>query len=310
MKNLILSLIFLGALPSFAQQLKLQAESRLVLLGGGLGARMMHYGHFETALHERFPTHQLFIRNMCDEGGTPGFRPHSARNSPWAYPGAEQFRVLGTARDRWGSGHTGNGFYKSPDKWLKTLKPNLIIGFFGYSESFAGPQGLVAFKAELAGWIRHTQATVYNGKAPPQLALVSPTAFQDLSQLYDTPDGVQENVNLALYTSAMKEVAAAHRVSFVDVFSSTQQWFEASPDPLTRDGALADRCRVCQADPLSSSTESSARANEPPLPIPKRSAAQSRRRTGSGKISTRSPTESMFSVAGIGHMDQRIIPPN
>ena len=100
MKSLILSLIFLGALPSFAQQMKLQAESRLVLLGGGLGARMMHYAHFETALHERFPTHQLFIRNMCDEGGTPGFRPHSARNSPWAYPGAEQLRVLGTARDR------------------------------------------------------------------------------------------------------------------------------------------------------------------------------------------------------------------
>ena len=250
MKNLILSLIFLVTLPCLAQPLKLQAESRLVLLGGGLGARMMHYAHFETALHERFPTHQLFIRNMCDEGSTPGFRPHSARNSPWAYPGAEQFRVLGTARDRWGSGHTGNGFYKSPDKWLKTLKADLIIGFFGYSESFAGPQGLVAFKAELAGWIRHTQATAYNGKTPPQLVLVSPTAFQDLSQRYDTPDGVQENVNLALYTSAMKEVAAAHRVSFVDLFASTQQWFEASPEPLTRDGALLTDAGYAKLVPL------------------------------------------------------------
>ena len=164
MRNIILSSLLLSVLPSFAEPIQLQPESRIVLIGGGLGARMMQYGHFETALLKRYPEHRLFIRNMCDEGNTPGFRPHSARNNPWAYPGAEKFRALETAKDRWGSGHAGNGFYKSPDEWLTALKPDVIVGFFGYSESFAGPKGVESFKAELAGLIKHTQATAYNGK--------------------------------------------------------------------------------------------------------------------------------------------------
>ncbi|MFT6320489.1 MAG: hypothetical protein ACJAT4_001414, partial [Granulosicoccus sp.] len=49
---------------------------------------MLNFGHFETELHLRYPDHELFIRNMCDGGNTPGFRPHSGRFSPWAFLGA------------------------------------------------------------------------------------------------------------------------------------------------------------------------------------------------------------------------------
>ena len=68
--------------PAKAQatpQLALQPNARVVLMGGGLGSRMQHYGHFEAGLHVRYPAHQLVVRNMCDEGNTPGFRPHSGR---------------------------------------------------------------------------------------------------------------------------------------------------------------------------------------------------------------------------------------
>lgn len=238
MIRLLLCLLLLTPILASAEPFEIQADSRIVMIGGGLGARMMNFGHFETELHQRYPKDQLFIRNMCDEGNTPGFRPHSARNSPWAYPGADKFRKLEPAKDRWGSGHTGNGFYKTPDEWLTTLKPDVIIGFFGYSESFDGPNGLENFKGELTGLIKHTQATAYNGKAPAQLVLVSPAAFQDLSKLHATPDGVAENINLALYTDAMKEVAAAHKVHFVDIFAPTKAWFDSDQTPLTRDGAL------------------------------------------------------------------------
>ncbi len=220
------------------EPLVLKQDARIVLIGGGLGARMVHFDHFETELYRRYPKNNLFIRNMCDEGNTPGFRPHSGRNSPWAYPGAEKFRTLEKARDRWGSGHTGKGHYKTPDEWLATLKPDIIIGFFGFSESFEGPAGLENFKGELEGFIAHTLAATTNGTDVPQLALVSPIAFQDLSTRYATPDGVQENVNLALYSLAMKEVAARHSVHFVDLFSLTKQWFTRKAKPLTRDGAL------------------------------------------------------------------------
>ena len=52
---------------------------------------MMHFGYFEAEMQQRYAGEQLVIRNMCDEGNTPGFRPHSARPSPWAFPGADQF---------------------------------------------------------------------------------------------------------------------------------------------------------------------------------------------------------------------------
>jgi mono/diheme cytochrome c family protein/glucose/arabinose dehydrogenase/lysophospholipase L1-like esterase len=250
MKSILLTLLFLSPLAGFAEPFQIQPESRIVFIGGGLGARMMPFGHFETTLHQRYPTQQLFIRNMCDEGDTPGFRPHSARNSPWAYPGAQKFRTLSDAKDRWGSGHTGNGFYKTPDEWLTTLKPDVIIGFFGYSESFEGPNGLENFKAELTGLIEHTQATAYNAKAPAEFILVSPAAFQDLSKLRNTPDGVEENINLALYTDAMKEVANANKVHFVDLFSITKKWFNDSPEPLTQDGALFTSAGYAKLAPI------------------------------------------------------------
>ena len=70
----------------------IQKDSHIVLVGNNLGSRMMNFGHFETEMHVRYPDSLLFIRNMCDGGNTPGFRPHASRVSPWAFPGAEKFQ--------------------------------------------------------------------------------------------------------------------------------------------------------------------------------------------------------------------------
>ncbi|MFT6994764.1 MAG: hypothetical protein ACJA1P_001502, partial [Maribacter sp.] len=55
-------------------------KSSIILIGNNLGSRMLNYGYFETEMHLRFPNDSLIIRNMCDGGDTPGFRPHSSRN--------------------------------------------------------------------------------------------------------------------------------------------------------------------------------------------------------------------------------------
>jgi hypothetical protein len=47
---------------------------------------MIQFSSFETLLHLQHPEKNLFIRNMCDEGNTPGFRPHSARSNPLGIP--------------------------------------------------------------------------------------------------------------------------------------------------------------------------------------------------------------------------------
>src|SRR5690625_3480939 len=71
--------------------LELEEGVRIAIIGNNLGYRMMKSGHFETELHLRHPEHQLFIRNMSRPGNTPGFRPHSSRDSAWGFPGADQF---------------------------------------------------------------------------------------------------------------------------------------------------------------------------------------------------------------------------
>ncbi len=214
-----------------SQTLKLEKGSHIVLLGNNLGSRMMNYGHFETEMQLRYPDLSLFIRNMSDGGDTPGFRPHSSRNLPWAFPGAEKFQTE-LAKNSNSEGH-----FDSPDQWLSRLQADVIVAFFGYNESFAGKAGLANYKAELDAFVKHTLAQKYNGKSVPRLALVSPIAFEDLSSKYDLPNGVKENANLSLYTKAMKEVADQNKVLFVDAFTPSQQWYASTKEDLTIDGS-------------------------------------------------------------------------
>ena len=125
-----------------------------------------------------------------------------------------------------------------------------MIAFFGFNESFGGVAGLENFKAELADFITHTRSQKYNGTAPPQLALVSPIAFEDLSATHGTPDGQVTNANLALYTAAMEDVAIRHKVKFVNLFSPTQAWFDSTEAPLTRDGVLLRESGYARLAPI------------------------------------------------------------
>ena len=162
-------------------KLHIHGNASIALIGGNLGSRMMHYGYFETELQIRYADSLLIIRNMCDGGDTPGFRPHSGRNHPWAFPGADQYQTE-FARNSGSEGH-----FETPDQWLERLGSDIIISFFGYSESFQGSAGLENFKSDLEAFILHTVTQKYNGTSAPQLAIVSPIAFEDLSDHFDLP---------------------------------------------------------------------------------------------------------------------------
>ncbi|WP_439583968.1 PVC-type heme-binding CxxCH protein [Dyadobacter bucti] len=214
-----------------SESIKVKKGSRIVLIGNNLGSRMMNYGLFETEMQVRYPDSSLYIRNMCDGGDTPGFRPHASRNLPWAFPGAEKFQT------ELATNSNSEGHFDTPDQWLTRLKTDIIIAFFGYNESFQGKAGLENYKAELDAFVKYTLSQKYNGTAAPKLALVSPIAFENLSNLYDLPNGVKENINLAMYTKAMKEVAEKNNVLFVDAFTPSQKWYETTKEPLTIDGS-------------------------------------------------------------------------
>ena len=233
-----------------AEPIPLAEGSRIVLIGNGLGSRMGLFPSFETEVQMRHASKHLVIRNMCDEGDTPGFRPHSGRNLPWAFPGAEKYHTLSGPTDYWGSGQTGSGTYETPDQWLTRLKADVVVAFFGFNESFEGAAGLSRFSAELTDFVKHSQAQKYNGQAPPQLVLVSPIAFEDRSVSLGTPDGKTENANLALYTTAMESVAAQQNVRFINLFTPTQDWFSKAKQPLTRDGALLNEGGYAKLTPV------------------------------------------------------------
>lgn len=220
---------FLFQCTSDKNKILVRKGSHIVLIGNNLPSRMMNFGHFETEMHLRYPDSLLFIRNMGDGGNTPGFRPHSGRKSPWAFPGAEEFQTE-LARRSGSEGH-----FETEDEWLKRLGADIVIAFFGYNESFQGKEGLENYKGELEAFIQHTYDQKYHGDTTI-LALVSPIAFEDLSGLYDLPDGKKENENLAMYTQAMREVAERNNTLFVDAFEPTKRWYASSSEPLTIDG--------------------------------------------------------------------------
>jgi len=242
--------IALAVLSAFMMQnsdstgLKITEGSHIILIGNNLGSRMMNYGYFETEMQLRYPDSKLYIRNMCDGGNTPGFRPHSGRPTPWAFPGAEKFqtelaRSPGT-----------EGFEEYPDQWITKHKADIIIAFFGFDESFQGKEGLENYKAELDAFIKHTLKQKYNGVSAPQLAIVSPIAFEDLSSKFDLPNGKVENKNLALYTAAMKEVTAKNKVHFLDVFTATSQWFKNATPSFTIDGSQLTEAGYAKFAPM------------------------------------------------------------
>lgn len=181
---------------------------------------------------------------MCDGGNTPGFRPHSARPIPWAFPGAEKFQI------EYARNSNSEGFYDSPDIWISNHKADIIIAFFGYSESFQGAKGLENYKAELDAFIKHTLKQKYNGTSVPQLAIVSPIAFEDLSKQFDLPNGKTENINLELYAKAMKEVAAKNKVHYLNVFTPTKQWYNTNDKPQTIDGSQLTDAAYAKFGPL------------------------------------------------------------
>ncbi len=213
-----------------SNHLKISKDDHIVLIGNNMASRMINFGHFETDLLLRYPDSLLFIRNMGDGGNTPGFRPHSSRKTPWAFPGAENFQTDLAQK----SGSIGH--FKYPDEWLTDLKADIILAFFGYNESFEGDAGLENYKNELDAFIKHTLNQKYNGSSAPKLALVSPIAFEDLSDKLDLPDGISENLNLSKYTAAMKEIAALNNVLFVDAFEASKSWYQSSSENLTQDG--------------------------------------------------------------------------
>ena len=185
--------------------LQLTKGDHICLVGNALGERMQHQNAWETGLYQRFPQHQLVVRNLC-------------------FPADEPFHRMRSLN------------FGSPDDHLKHSQANVILFFFGFNESFQGKKGLDSFTKDLTKLIQETKTKAYDEKTPPRMVLVSPIAFENTGDV-NLPDGKEHNHRLELYTDAMKKVAANQEVGFVDLFRPTLKLFAESKESLTLNGA-------------------------------------------------------------------------
>ncbi len=186
---------------------ELHPHDHIVLIGNELADRFQHTGWFETYVQAKYPGYDLV------------------------------FRDLATPADEITTWHRSENF-GSRDEWLTKTKADVIFAFYGFNESFRGPEGLVQFRADLHKFLKDTLAKNYSGSGHPRIVLFSPIANERTQDL-NFRDPTANNLNLAAYTAAMKEVATANGVPFVDLFAPSQTLFSESArhhQSLTIDG--------------------------------------------------------------------------
>ena len=223
---LTLLLAMLGFASVQAQTLELKKGDNVAIVGGGLADRQQHYGHLEALIHKANADKDLVVRNLGFSGDEVNTRHRSDE-----VPALELFLNMKPGALATKSGNTAITYHFGTD-----FHANVMLAYWGFNESFRGPEGLVAFKANVDEWVKKQLAADY-GKGKVRLVLLSPIAHEDLkSANFDPAIVARNNKNLAAYTAALGEVAKANQVQFVDLFTPSQKLFAAAKSPLTLNG--------------------------------------------------------------------------
>lgn len=167
--------------------LRLEKGDHIVFIGHTLFDRGAQYPYFEAMLQKAHPDEHLVIRTLAWSADAVDLMPRP-----------ENFGTL--------------------EQHLTAQKADVIFAAFGFNESFAGEQKLPSFKHHLTLLLQDLKAHAYNGRCAPRVVLVSPTANENVPNI---PAADLNNDRLAVYTRAMRDVAAAQKIGFVDLFEPT-----------------------------------------------------------------------------------------
>ncbi|OWK35143.1 hypothetical protein FRUB_09985 [Fimbriiglobus ruber] len=172
---------------------------RVAFVGNSTAERMNLYGHFETLLHSRFPNLDLVVRNFARPADEVANRQRPS-----------DYTRLGDP--------------------LSAFGPDTFFCFFGFNESFKGPDGVEQFKKDYEKYLDE-----FAQKYPrddtgdkPRFVLVSPIAFEPTGDKL-LPDAKTENAHLKLYAAAVKAVADKRGLAFVDLYAPTESLFGEKP---------------------------------------------------------------------------------
>ena len=171
---------------------ELRAGDRIVLLGDTVIEREGERGAIETALVATHPGAGFTIRNLGWSGDTVWADSRGVFDAP----SAGYARLL---------------------ELVRGLEPTVVVVAYGRNESFAGPEGLPAFRAQLARLCADLRAA--RGDAPPRLVLVTPPPFEAVPPL-PAAAAASRNGSLAGYAAAIRAVAAEQGAGLVDLFAA------------------------------------------------------------------------------------------
>ena len=176
----------------------------VAMLGNGLPDRMQHDGWMETLLQSQLPEQQVRFRNMSASGDRPNSFPRS-------------------------SGQI------SMTTYLQHVKADVVFGFFGYNEAYAGVEKADDYRKQLVEFVKKTRGAKPNGTSFPRIVLFSPIAHEN-TRNPNVPDGKENNVRLEAYTKATEAAAKEAGVGFVDLFHPSLALYSAAAAPLTING--------------------------------------------------------------------------
>ncbi len=179
---------------------------RIALIGNTLAERMQYDGWLETILQMNNPGKHLVMRDFGFSGDEIDLRLRS--------------KGFGT-----------------PDDHLTRFRANVIFMMFGFGESFAGPDGVEAFRQKYVDEVRRMQAMKYDGKSAPRIVLFSPIRCEDIGDP-NLPAAAEGNARLEPYVEAIGKVASECNVTFVDLSRQSQadHSFSEMSSPLTING--------------------------------------------------------------------------
>ena len=204
---LLFAIVAAGASAAEASTLQLRHGDRICLVGNTFAERFQLYGYFESGLLAAFPDLELSVRNLAWSADETALRP----------------RPLD---------------FGAVDRHLEAQGADVVLLFYGANESFAGDEGLPAFRNDLGRLLRHVSKQLYNGSEPARIALVSPIPQQALPSGHglDAAAVERRNVDLRAYAGAAEAVATENGVPFLDIFDGVAAAFAGDPAPLTVNG--------------------------------------------------------------------------
>jgi len=187
-----------------AEPFEFEKDDVVALFGNGLADRMQHAPWVETVLQHHLAGMNVSFRNMSFSGDMVNKRPR-------------------------------NKGFTNDDEYLQHVAPDVVFTFFGYNESFAGPESLARHRDELVQLVERYTALRKEKGEDFRMVLFSPIAFENTGDR-NLPNGIDANVNLAAITEATRQAAEQTGATFVDLFTPTMRLFAVSSQQLTLNG--------------------------------------------------------------------------